>query len=425
MKNTCAILLTLVMPSLSLVHAADWPHWRGPDYNGISRETDWACDWGDSSPKVLWRQEVGTGSSSFAVVEGRVFTAGSSGQAKPTTSRSRAQARGKPVDQESIICLDALTGQRLWTYTYKEPLVPYGYEGGPGATPTVHQGSVYMCSRTGKVICVDAATGKLNWRKDLVAEFGLAEPTWGFSSSAVIKDDLVILNVGQWGMALDKRSGAKRWQNGIGVPGYASAIPFLGNGENQALIFGASGLAAVAVDTGQLAWSFAWKTRNKINVADPIVLGNRIFISSYYGKGCALLEIRDRQVYQVWRNKKMYNHFSSSVYIDGFIYGFSGHRLKCLDFNTGKVQWAQRGLGEGSLCAASNTLIVLSEKGKLVIVDASAEKYSPIASAQIFRAKTWTVPVLANGLLYARNAQGNVMCLDLRRTKEVQAANRE
>jgi outer membrane protein assembly factor BamB len=415
MRNPCALVLILILLALCSVHAADWPHWRGPDYNGISRETNWTCDWGASGPNVLWRQNVGTGSSSFSVVKERVYTAGNSGQVKPTTNRSRAQGRGKPVDQESIFCLDALTGQELWSYTYKEPLVPYGYEGGPGATPTVHQGSVYMCSRKGKVVCVNAATGELKWRKDLATEFGLEEPTWGFSSSTVIKEDLVILNAGQWGMALDRHSGTKRWLNGTGVPGYASAIPFLRNGENQALIFGAAGLAAVTVETGQLMWSFAWKTRNKINVADPIVQDNRIFISSYYGKGCTLLEVRDQQIHQLWRNKKMYNHFSSSVLINGFLYGFSGHRLKCMDFNTGKVQWAQRGLGEGNFCAANNTLIVLNEKGKLVMVQASPEKYSPIASAQIFRDKTWTVPVLSNGLLYARDTQGNVVCLDLRK----------
>lgn len=415
MRNAYIVLLMLITPIPHLAHAADWPHWRGPDYNGISKETDWTCDWRASGPKVLWRQEVGTGSSSFAVVNGRVYTTGNTGRAKPTTSRSKAQGRSKPVDQEAIFCLDAYTGQVLWTYTYAERLVPYGYEGGPSATPTVHEGSVYMFSRSGKVLCVEASSGDLKWRRDLVDQFGLKEPTWGFSSSPVIQGDLVILNAGQWGAGLDKLSGDKEWLNGTEVAGYASAIPFLRNGAEQTLIFGATGLAAVAADTGKQSWSFAWKTRNKANVADPLVRGNRIFISSYYGKGCALLEIRDRQVHQVWRNRKMYNHFSSSVLIDGFIYGFSGHRLKCLDFNTGKVQWAQRGLGEGSLCAANNTLIVLSEQGQLVMAKATPEKYTLISNARIFRDKTWSVPVLAHGLLYARDTLGHVVCLDLRK----------
>ena len=423
MQTSNSLVVMLVMSYLHFACAADWPHWRGPDHNGISKETEWVCEWDASGPKVLWRQQVGKGSSSFAVVGGRVYTAGNSGRAEPTNNRSWAQGRDKPVDQESIYCLDALTGQVRWTYTYAEPLVPYGYEGGPSATPTVHQGRVYMFSRSGKVFCADATSGQLQWRRDLVAELGLEEPTWGFSSSPVIQADLVILNAGQWGTALDPHSGEVKWQNGTDVAGYASAVPFSPNGEAQVLIFGAAGLAAVAVDTGQVAWAFAWKTRNQANVADPLVHGNQVFISSYYGKGCALLEIRDQQVHQVWRNKRMYSHFSSSVLIDGFIYGFSGQRLKCLDWDTGKVQWAQGGLGQGSLRAANNTLLVLSEQGELAMVRANPGEYSLIATARIFRDKTWTVPVLSSGLLYARDAQGHVVCLDLRKTGEVQTSS--
>jgi outer membrane protein assembly factor BamB len=149
-------------------------------------------------------------------------------------------------------------------------------------------------------------------------------------------------------------------------------------------------------------------------------LGDTMFISSGYNKGCALLKIEKDKVTEIWRNRNMRNHCNSCVLWKGHIYGFDGQfggggKLTCIDYNTGQRKWAQGGLGTGSLMVAEGKLVVLGERGKLVIARASPEKYEQLASAQVLTGKCWTVPVLANGRIYARNAAGDLVCIDVRR----------
>jgi outer membrane protein assembly factor BamB len=162
-------------------------------------------------------------------------------------------------------------------------------------------------------------------------------------------------------------------------------------------------------------------TKWDINAADPILIGDKLFISTF-DRGCALLQLTPGEPKSVWENKNMANHFNSCVYLNGHFYGIDGNTdqpdkdLRCLDGRTGEVKWKHKGFGLGSLLAADGKLIVLGERGELVVAEASPDAFKPLARAQVLGGKCWTTPVLANGRLYCRNAQGDLVCLDVRAT---------
>jgi len=392
-------MLIMVIGALLLapsVHGLDWPHWRGAEFNGISKESDWSADWPDTGPKVIWRASVGTGYSSFSIGQRRVFTVGNN------------------QNQETVYCFEEETGAEIWHHSFACPLDPKYYEGGPSATPTIDGARVYYLSRKGHLMCLDAATGKVHWQKNIAQELNAAISTWGFASSPVIRGNALFINVGSAGTALDKETGKVLWSSGKKGAGYSSAVPFQQDGHKALAWMTGKAVKAVAEADGTILWQHTWKTRYDVNAADPICRGNQIFISSGYNQGCALLEIRGGKIRVVWQNKAMRNHFNSCVYIDGYLYGFDEADLKCLDWKTGDEKWSQGGLGKGALMAADGKLIVLGGNGILTVAPASPSSFLPTARAQILGKTCWSTPVLANGRIYCRNSKGQVVCLDAR-----------
>ena len=384
----------------STAQAADWPNYRGPNYDGISDETGFSTSWPESGPKVLWKYSLGTGFASMAVSNGRVY------------------AMGNIDDNDFLYCLDAATGKEIWKKSYPCPLYAKMHEGGPCATPTVEGDAVYTLSKDGDAIRFDAKTGKVVWHKKLNKELGMKHPTWHFSSSPLIVGDLVIYNAGTYGVALNKADGNIIWQNGKSASGYTTGVPYTIGGQKAVVMAMCKELVGVNPTTGKVMWKFPWKTSYDINAADAIVSGETIFISSGYNKGCALLKISGDDVTKVWQNKNMRNMINCSVLWEGHIYGFDGQvggkgELTCLDLATGEKKWSQGGMGTGSLMLADGKLIILGEKGKLVIAEATPAGYKELASAEILTGKCWTVPVLANGKIYARNAAGQLVCVDV------------
>ena len=383
----------------AVANAADWPNWRGPDHNGISSETGWLTAWPEAGPKVLWKAEVGTGFASISVSNGRAYT------------------MGNTKNTDVLYCLDAETGAEIWKKSYPCRLFAESHEGGPCATPTVEGGAVYTFSKNGDAIRFDAATGQVAWHKNLVKELGLKPPTWYFAGSALLVGDLVILNAGTYGVALNKADGSLVWQSGKGPGGYATAVP-LGQAGRCVVMPVCREVVALNPQTGKVLWKIPWRTSYDINAADVIVSGDTILVSSGYDEGCALYKTDAGTVTAMWKNKSMCNQVNSSVLWKGYLYGFDGQvnggaTLACLDFQTGKKVWSQGGLGTGSLMLADGKLIILGEKGKLVIAEASPDGFKQLASAQILMGKCWTVPVLANGRIYARNADGRLVCVDV------------
>lgn len=397
---TACLLGIPARPSL----AADWPRWRGPDLNGISKETGWTTQFPASGPKVLWKANVGTGFSSIAVANGRAYS------------------MGNKADTDTVYCFDAETGKVLWRHAYPCELLDKYYEGGPGSTPTVDGDRVYTFSKTGELFCLDATGGKVIWSKNLARELGAKLPTWALAGSVLVEGDRLLLNLGDAGTAVDKQTGKVLWTSGKGPAGYATPVPF-GSGDDRAVaIFGEKHVCAVRVQDGKELWRHPWKTSYEVNGADPIVLdarGERVFISSGYNRGCALLRIADGKPAVLWENKNMRNQFNPSVRIDGHIYGIdddagkNNTSLKCVDLETGAVRWSEP-TRFGSLLAADGKLIVLNERGLLMIVEAAPGAAKVLARAQVLGGKCWTTPALANGRIYCRNAAGDLVCLDVK-----------
>jgi len=397
------VLITALWFAAPRLSGDDWPRWRGPDLNGTSKEKGWTLDWPKEAPPLLWRANVSTGFSAVAVAQGRLFTLGNSNEA------------------EMVWCLNGATGRQLWRHTYACPSDAEYHEGGPGATPTVDGSRVYTLGKRGHLFCLEAATGKVVWQMNVTNDLGAMKPRWGFAGSPLVEGDLLIVNAGAAGTALDKLTGRPVWTSGTNAPGYATPVPFTAGGERCAALFTAKALVGVRVSDGKELWRHPWATKWEINAADPIVVGQRLFISSF-DRGGALLDVSARPPKVVWENQAMANNFNSCVFVDGFLYGVYGHTdhpyrdLRCLDAATGEVKWKYEGLGLGSLMAADGKLIVLSDKGELAIAEATPTAFKPLARAHVLGGRCWTVPVLANGRLYCRNATGTLICLDVRAT---------
>ncbi|MHC4111681.1 MAG: outer membrane protein assembly factor BamB family protein [Planctomycetota bacterium] len=383
---------------LATAKAADWPNWRGPNHNGISNEKGWNTDWPEAGPKKLWEKTLGPGFASMTIADGRVY------------------AMGHIEDNDTLYCFSADTGKEIWKKSYPCPIFKKNHEGGPCATPTVDGDSIYTLSKNGDAIRFKKATGEVVWHIKLNKDLGFKHPTWHFAGSAFIIDNMVILNVGSYGIALNKADGSIIWENGKGAAGYSTAVPFTMDGKKYIALFTAKEMVAMVPKTGKILWKIPWKTSYDVNAADAIIEGNKIFLSSGYNKGCAVYTFGSSDFSEDWKNKNMRNHFNSCVLWKGYIYGVDdGASISCLDFKTGDVKWKQKGFGKGSLMLADGKLIILSDKGKLAIAEASPTEYKELASAQVLpKKKCWTVPVLANGRIYARNnPDGQLVCLDV------------
>jgi outer membrane protein assembly factor BamB len=317
--------------------------------------------------------------------------------------------------QDIIYCFDAQTGKPLWTHAYTSPLIPKGYEGGTSATPTIHEGRVYTLSKIGRVFCLDAVTGKVIWERDIVKEHKLKIATWGFSGSVLVLDDLLILNAGTHGLALNKADGSLAWITGREDAGYSTPVEYQSQGKTCVTLFGRETLAGVVAHTGEVLWEIPWKAKHDENIADPIIHDGKMLVSSFLGGRCALFDLGHDKITERWSHKNLLNWLSTSVLWQGHVYGMDAKTkaLHCMDFETGRLLWTQSGFGLGQLMMADGHLIALSDKGRLVTIEASPEGYREKASAQVLEGKCWTVPVLANGRIYARNAAGDLVCLDV------------
>jgi outer membrane protein assembly factor BamB len=392
-------LCLIVTAALLAAHspAADWPQWRGPNRNGISSEsvsTSWSAD----GPKVLWRASVGTGFSSISIIQGRAYTMGNTN------------------NEDTIWCFDARTGKNLWKHTYAAQLSPQWYEGGPGSTPTVDGNRVFTISKWGDVFCLDAAKGIVLWQRDL-RQNGIKPNRWGFAGSPLIWGDLVILNAGAAGIALDRNTGRIAWSSGTNQGGYASPTRFAFDGRDCVLIFAAKHLVALEPLTGRELWRQSWETGWDTNITDPLVHEGSIFISSFT-HGCGLFSLANGTPVMTYTNSVLFNHLSPGIVVGDYLYAFSGEAKKDTDFRcvhlpTGALKWTRKDPAFGSLIMAGDKLIVLSEKGELLLGQASPEEFKPLARASVLNGVCWAPPALADGRLYIRNARGELRCLAL------------
>ena len=387
------LVVSVCTIQIGTVLADDWPQWRGANSDGVSAESGWSTQWPRTGPKVLWKKAVGKGYSAVSVSDGRAYT------------------MGNVSNVDNVYCFDAATGKVIWQQSYNCSASNQFH--GTRATPTVDGPFVYTHSREGHVYCFDAKTGKVIWKKNLADELGAKVPKWGLAASPVVEGDVLIINIGTAGTALDKLSGEVLWTTGTEVAGYSTPYVYEDNGKKRVAVFAAKKIMGLDFSTGKTLWEFPWTTKYGVNATTPIVFDEKVFISSGYDFGCVMLDISKSKPKILWKHTNMRNHFNSSVLWEGHIYGFDEKMLKCLDAGTGKVLWAQGGMGKGSLMIADGKMVIMGEDGTLAVAPASPKGYKAQASAKVLDGVCWTVPVLSGGRIYCRNDQGHLVCLDV------------
>lgn len=391
-----ALMLVLGWCVPSPAAAGDWPGFRGPNRDGISTETGILKSWPASGPRECWRREIGDGFAGIAAVGGKLFTLYGVG------------------DDEYLAAFDAGTGKEIWK-TLVGPKFHDDYGDGPRSTPTVDGDMVYVLGSHGKLLAAGASDGKQVWAVQLHDRFGSRTDNRGFASSPLVDGDLVITDAGggkgKAYAALNKTTGATVWTSQDGRPKYTSPIVVEINGVRQYIFIGSEQISALS-QKGALQWSFPWK---RGTIAVPIFIPpNRILISAAYDIGAAVLEVKKQGpgalAEEVWSNRRLKNHFSSSIVRGDHVYGFDNATFKAMDIATGEEAWAVRGYGKGSLLYADGHFFVLSDSGKLALVEATSAGHREKASAQVLEGKSWTAPTLSNGRLYLRN-HTQMVCL--------------
>ncbi len=368
---------------------SDWPAWRGPNHDGLSPETGGFT----GQPQTAWTFDLGAGYSPATVVGDRVYGAG--------------WADGK----DTIHCLSASDGSKWWSYSYPAARHRKSHQGGPVAQVIVHNGSAWLVDRVGTLRCVDADNGQLKYEVDLAGHLGVKPPTWMFSGSPVLEDGVMYIDLGRIA-ALDPADGRILWQSDNFGPSYATPTPFEFRGRKLLACFPKSGLVIVDRRHGDVIARYPWKTAHGVHAAAPVVLGDRIFISSGYNTGCAMLKFTGNDLQLLWQNKHMRNHMATCVAIGDFIYGIDERQLACIAVADGSTQWTERRIGKGALTAADGKLIVQADRGDLVIVEAKAERYNELARYDAVGGRNqWTMPVPANGKVYCRSADGPLACI--------------
>ncbi|MBI3944869.1 MAG: PQQ-binding-like beta-propeller repeat protein [Armatimonadetes bacterium] len=393
------VVLGLAVPAG--VFAADWARFRGPQADGISAERGINKAWGKKPPRTAWKVAMSDqGHAGPAVAAGRVYIVDHQGT------------------NDVVRALDLRTGKDVWRFSYPDPQ-PSNY-GFARCTPTVTGGRVYTLSRFGLVHCLDAKTGKKIWSQDLVRAFRGKPPTWLYSASVLVDGNRVVVCPGGPGpaiVALDRSTGKVLWKGGgSDIAGYGMLAVATIGGKRQYVAFTGKSLIGVDPASGKTLWRFPWETRLDVNAAMPVVVGSSVFITSNYGRGCALVDVSGGRAKARWENREIHSHFNTAVYSGGYLYSTSdpGY-LVCLDAKTGRVAWKQRGFEKGGLVAVDGTLIVVDgAKGDVVMVSLTPSSYKELGRTKPLQGPgCWAPPVVADGMLLVRDKQ-SLVCLSLK-----------
>lgn len=384
----------------SCLSAADWPQWRGPNRTGIvAAEPLFQAG---THVTQRWQRGVGTGFSSLVVVDGKLVTV------------------GHEKEQDVVVCLQAETGEPVWEFSYPETLDPNLFEGGPTATPAIHQGRVFTISRQGEIHALDLQTGAKLWKFSVREQLGYNVPTWGFSGSPLAMEDRVIFNVGSHGLCLNTRDGSLLWtSSNEEEAGYASPVLVKRGERSLVLLMSTKSLNAVDPSNGELLWSERWITRYGINAADPLPIATgQLLVSSGYGKGLGLVEFTESASVVAWRRREVRTQMSPGVFWRDRVFaidGDEGDRPRLVSFTaaTGELIWEQPEFGAGSLIVVGSQVLILGEAGELTVLEAAADQFAPVFKAKVNSGRCWSPPVLLDRFLYTRNAAGTVVCSEI------------
>ncbi|HVG08263.1 MAG TPA: PQQ-binding-like beta-propeller repeat protein [Thermoanaerobaculia bacterium] len=391
-----ALSLSLALLAAGPAAALDWPQFRGVNRDGVSAETDLPRGWPAEGPRVVWRRAIGEGYSGISVVGDRLYTMDSDGTA------------------EYVVALETGSGKEVWRVPAGPKLID-SMGNGPRTTPTLDGGTVYAMGSHGRLLALKAADGSKIWEVDLPQAFATKRPNWGYSGSPLIDGDLLILEVGgkdgRGVVAFEKATGKVRWGALDGEAAYASPVMMTIGGIKQYVVPRRAGSQTVALrPDGSVLWTHPGPF--SVIASALLIPPDKVYISGGDDAGAVLMRIKTEggteggkaTVEELWKTRAMKNHFNNAVLVGEHLYGFDNATFKCLSVATGEPAWAFRGLGKGSLLAADgDLLIVLSDTGTLLLVEATPGAYTELARFQAMEGKAWTAPALANGRLYLRD----------------------
>ena len=397
-------LLTILISGAT---AADWPQWRGPKRDGHSPETGLRREWPPEGPPLAWKTNgIGTGYSSVSVAAGRIYTMGDRGDS-------------------SFVHALSVAGKPLWSAKVGKPGGGGGYPG-PRGTPTVDGDRVYALGQHGDLVCVEAATGKEVWRKNLSKDFGGEVGGWGYSESLLVDgEQLICTPGGRQGtlLALNKRTGAKTWQSyqWTDPAEYASVIAAQISGKRQYVQLTGESVGGVAAESGKPLWRTSRKGSTAV-IPTPVVRNDLVFVTSGYGVGCNMFRVTPSgagfKAEEVYANKNMVNHHGGVVLVGEHLYGYSdGKGWVCMKFESGEMLWSDKALGKGSISYADGHLYLRSEGsgGTVALIEATPERWlekGRFDQPERSDKEAWPHPVIANGKLYLRD-QDTLFCYDI------------
>jgi outer membrane protein assembly factor BamB len=384
----------------------DWPQWRGPDRNGISKETGLLKQWPTGGPPRLWRvSNLGAGYGSLAIKGERIFVQMQVGRQSVVASLNRAN------------------GQIVWS----KPLGNSGNNDrgpGPRSTPTIDGDHVYALSETGDLACLQIADGAIVWQRNILRDFKGFNIQWLISESPLVDGDRVIVSPGGRDatmVALDKMTGKTVWTStGLSdEAGYSSAIAADVGGIRTYMTFTANNSVGVRASDGKPMWKYAKTANRTANIATPVFLNGKVFFTSGYGTGGALLNLSAQggevKATESYFTQSMKNHHGGVVLVNGYLYGFNDTILTALQFDSGRMAWRDRSVGKGSLTYADGHLYILGEGNVVGLVEATPDAYREKGHFEIPDSglPAWAHPVVSGGRLYIRN-QNTLAAYDVR-----------
>ena len=400
------VVLVLALGAQAI--AADWPQVLGPGRDGVYDGPPLSETWGASGPRVVWRRTIGQGLSGPVVVQ------------------NRAIIFHRVSDREIVEAIDAAGGQTLWQYAYPTSYRDdFGFDEGPRAVPVAANGIVYTFGAEGQLHAVDLSSGKKIWSVDTARQFGVPKGFFGAAGSPLVEDGRVIANIGGKNagiVAFDAKTGNVLWTATDDGASYSSGIGATIAGRRYAVFLTRNGLVGLDPASGQVRFQRPWRARQaaSVNAATPVIHGDLMFVSAEYGPGAGVVRLDGTTLTDVWTsNESLSNHYATSVYAGGVLYGFHGRQeqgqsFRAVDFQTGKVRWSEDRFGAGSVTLAGNRLLILRENGVMVLAAASPDAFTPVARAQILPGTVRAYPAIAGGLVYVRN-DDTLVCLDLRK----------
>jgi len=390
----------ILLPCLPFLLAADWPQHLGSNRDGHSSETGLSRAWPKDGPPVLWKRNVGTG------------------WAGPAIAGDRLILFHRVGGNDTVECLNPTTGKEIWKATYASRYVDdFNFDDGPRAVPLIADKRVFTLGADGSLRAWNLETGVGIWDRNVNKDYGVEKGFFGTATSPMIASGKLIINVGAKGagvVAFDPATGKELWKSSDDGVSYSSPVVGKLGDEELAIFFTRNGLLALSPDKGEVKYRYPWRPRinASVNAATPIVSGGRVFLSTSYGTGAVVLEVKRGKLEEVWMgDKSISSHYPTPVLIKDHLYGIDGRQeggqaqLRCVEWATGKVQWAEKQFGCAGLIAVDGLLIACAENGDIVLIEPSTERYKELARARVLDSPVRALPALSGGKLFVRDGK--------------------